>query len=231
MAAGALAANGARWIAAAPRFLVPGRALRTVLRGKCGAARAQGGSSGAVPLPEGLAQLRDPLYAQEWGVYAKAPCAGPAHVLDSGGRSTQRVAMANHRILDVRDGWVRFAYRHRRHSSRVETITRDADAFIRRFLLPVWPHGCRRLRHDGFLANRPKARTLSRCRALLGQPSKPLPRRPQSGVQWRPEVARIDRTQCPHWGARPLVRLPLPPLAPPAASRGTPGEVPIYDAS
>ena len=44
-------------------------------------------------------------------VYAKPPFAGPEHVLDYVGRYTHRIAIANHRILDVRDGRVRFAYR------------------------------------------------------------------------------------------------------------------------
>ena len=135
------------------------------------------------------------------------------------------------RILDVRDGWVRFAYRNRRQGNRVQTMTLDADEFIRRFLLHVLPGGFMRLRHYGFLANRHKARTLRRCRELLGQPSEPPPRRPQSVVQWMQEVTGVDLTQCPHCGASPLVRLPLPPLSPPAASRGTPVEVPIYDSS
>jgi len=131
----------------------------------------------------------------------------------------------------VRDGCIRFAYRNRRQGNRVQTLTLDAHECIRRFLLHVLPRGFMRLRHDGFLANRPKARTLRRCRALLGQPSEPLPRRAKSGVQWMHEVTGIDRTQCPHCGARPLLRLPLAPLSPPRVSRGTPVEVPIYDSS
>src|SRR5713101_5308845 len=67
-----------------------------------------------------------------------------------------------------------------------------------------------RLRHYGFLANRHKARTLRRCRELLGQPAKPSPRHPPSVVQWMQEVTGIDLTQCPHCGAKPLMRLPLP---------------------
>ena len=90
IAAGALAANGERWIAADPRFLFPVRALRTVLRGKFCAALAQASSTGAVLLPEGFAQLRDQLYVHEWVVYAKAPFAGPAQVLDYVGRYTHR---------------------------------------------------------------------------------------------------------------------------------------------
>jgi hypothetical protein len=144
IAAGALSSNGERWIDADPRFLFPVRALSTVFRGKFCAALAQAGATGAVPLPEsppalgipeGFAQLREQLYAPEWVVYAKAPFAGPAHVLDYVGRYTHRVAIANHRLLDVRDGWVRFAYRNRRQGNRVQAMTLDADEFIRRFLL------------------------------------------------------------------------------------------------
>jgi hypothetical protein len=131
----------------------------------------------------------------------------------------------------VQDGRVRFTYRNRRQGNCVQTLTLDADECIRRFLLHVLPHGFMRLRHYGFLANRHKARTLRRCRTLLGQPSEPPPRSPKSGVQWMQEVTGIDLTHCPHCGSRPLVRLPLPPLSTRAVSRGTPGEVPIYDSS
>jgi len=240
MAAGALSANGMRGIEAAPRFLFPVRALSTVLRGKFWAALAQGGAAGAVPrvqglpalgTPEDVAQLRAQLYTKAWVVYAKAPLAGPAPVLDYIGRYTHRVAIANHRILDGHDGWVRLADRNRRQGNRVQTITLDADACIRRFLWHVLPRGCMRLRHYGFLANRHKARPLRRCRELWGQPSEPPPRCSTSVGQWRQEVTGGDRTQCPHCGARPLGWLPLPPLLPPAASRGTPVEVPIDDSS
>jgi len=148
-------------------------------------------------------------------VYAKPPFAGPEHVLDSVGRSTHRVAIANHRILDVRDGWMRFASRNRRQGHRAQTMTLTADEFIRRFLLHVLPSGFMRLRYYGFLANRHKARTLRRCRELLGQSCAPSPRSPQSVVQWMQAVTGIDLTQCPHCGTKPLVRLPLPPLSPP----------------
>jgi Putative transposase/Transposase zinc-binding domain len=240
IAAGALSAHGARWIEADPRFLFPVRALSPVFRGKCCAALAQAGATGALPLtegatalgtPESFKQLRAPLSATEWVVYAKAPCAGPAHVLDSVGRSTPRVAIAHHRLLDVRDGWVRVASRTRRQGDRGQTMTLAADACIRRFLLHVLPRGFMRRRHDGFLANRHKARTLRRGRELLGQPSELPPRCPPSVVQWMPAVTGIDLTPCLHGGTRPLVRLPLPPLSPPAAPPGVPLATPRFDSS
>jgi Putative transposase/Transposase zinc-binding domain len=240
IAAGALSSTGERWIAAAPRFLFSVRALSTVFRGKFCEGLAQGGARSALPRPasptalgisESCTQLRTQLYAKEWVVYAKAPFAGPEQVLDYVGRYTQRVAIANHRILDVREGWVRFAYRNRRQDNRLQTMTLDADEFIRRFLLHVLPSGFMRLRHYGFLANRHKARALRRCRELLGQPCTPVPRSPLSVVQWMQTVTGIDLMQCPHCGARPLVRLPLPPLSSPAAHQGVPLVPPRFDSS
>jgi hypothetical protein len=82
MAAGALAADGTRWIEADPRFLFPVRALSTVFRGKFCAALAQGGPT-ATPrvegppglgTPEDFEQLRAQLYTKDWVVYAQAPC-------------------------------------------------------------------------------------------------------------------------------------------------------------
>ena len=213
------------------------RALSTVCRGKFCAARARLWTTGALPCPEepptgkspaDFALRRAQLYTKEWVVYATPPFPGPAYVLDYVGRYPQRVAIANHRGLDVRDGRVRFAYRNRRQDNRLQAMTLDAHELIRRCLSHVLPHGFMRLRHYGFLANRYKARTLRRCRELLGQPS---PRHPQSVVQWRQEGTGIDLPQCPHCGARPLVRRPLPHLALPAATRGVPVTVPLDDAS
>jgi hypothetical protein len=153
MAAGARSADGTRWIEADPRFLFPVRALSTVFRGKFWAALLQGGAAAlcmkgipALGTPEDVKQLRVQLYTKDWVVYAKAPLADPAHILDYVGRYTHRVAIANHRILDVRDGWVCFAYRSRRQGNRVLTMTLDADEFIRRFLLHGLPRGFLRLR-------------------------------------------------------------------------------------
>jgi hypothetical protein len=128
MAAGALAAHGVHWIEADPRFLLPVRALSTVFRGKFCEALARLWTTDALACPEeptsggrpaDFAPRRAQLYAKEWVVYAKPPFAGPEHILDYVGRYTHRVAIANHRLLDVRNGRVRFAYRNRREGYRL----------------------------------------------------------------------------------------------------------------
>jgi hypothetical protein len=240
IAAGALSSTGERWMEADSRFLLPVRALSTVFRGKFCEALARASSTGALAVtagptalksPGSFALLRTQLYAKEWVVYAKPPFAGPEQVLDDVGRDTHRVAIANYRILDVRGGWVRFAYRNRRQGNRAQTMMLTADEFLRRFLLHVLPSGFRRLRHYGFLANRHKARTLRRCRELLGQSGAPFVRSPQSMVQWMQAVTGIDLTQCPHCGTKPLVRFPLPPRALPAARQGVLLVTPRFDSS
>jgi hypothetical protein len=67
-------------------------------------------------------------------VYAKAPFAGPAQVVDYLGRYTHRIAITNTRLVDVRDGQVCFTYRNRRNGDTLEQMTVDAHTFLRRFL-------------------------------------------------------------------------------------------------
>ena len=128
--AGALAEDGPRWVPTQPRFLFPVRALSTVFRAKFLAAFQQAYHKEALRFAQesaqrgsstGFTHLLDQLYSQAWVVYAKQPCAGPAQVLADLGRSIHRVAIAHHRLLEVRDGRVRFTYRHRRQGNRVHT--------------------------------------------------------------------------------------------------------------
>jgi hypothetical protein len=103
-------------------------------------------------------------------VYAKPPFAGPQQVLDYVGRYTHRVALANHRLLDVDDGHVRFRYTDYRadRPETPQTMTLVATEFMRRFLLHVLPAGFHRMRHYGLLGNRHRTHKLARCRQLLG---------------------------------------------------------------
>ena len=218
--AGALASNGAQWIATHRRFLFPVEALSTVFREKVLDALSQafasstltfGGKTAHPGTPTGFARLKAQLREKAWVVYGKKPVAGPAHVLDDVGRDTHRVAIATHRMVDVRDGQVRFPSRDRRRGGGLRTRTIEACAFIRRFLMHVLPHGFVRIRQIGFWANRCKARTLSQCRQLLGQPPETSGSCTKSVAQWRQQWTGIDITRCPTCGPGPLLRRPLPP--------------------
>lgn len=116
----------------------------------------------------GFMQFLDRMKHCEWVVYAKRPFAGAQQVLDYVGRYTHRVAISNHRLLDIEDDQVRFQWKDYRDGGQVKTMTLSADEFIRRFLLHVLPDGFQRIRYYGFLGNRYRKQRLDQCRRLLG---------------------------------------------------------------
>jgi hypothetical protein len=127
-------------------------------------------------------------------VYAKPPFGSPAHVLHYLARYTHRVAIANHRLVDVNDDTVSFRWKDYRHGSQVRTLTLDVDEFLRRFLQHVLPKHFVRIRYFGFLASRCRTPQLAQCRQALAAiptpPAEPLPPRP-SRMSW----------PCPRCGA------------------------------
>ena len=115
------------------------------------------------------------LYRQPWVVYAKPPFGSPAHVLHYLARYTHRVAISNHRLVDVTDDTVSFRWKDYRHGSQMRTLTLDVDEFLRRFLLHVLPKRFVRIRYFGFLASRCRTPQLAQCRQALAATPTPQP--------------------------------------------------------
>jgi hypothetical protein len=100
-------------------------------------------------------------------VYAKRPFGGPAHVLHYLARYTHRVAISNHRLVDVNSTHVTFRWKDYAHHNKRRTMTLTHEVFLRRFLEHVLPRGFPRIRYFGFLANRRRGVFLPLCRTLL----------------------------------------------------------------
>jgi Putative transposase/Transposase zinc-binding domain len=200
---GGVAPDGARWIHARPRFFLPIPVLRKLFRGKLVAGVRDAFRDGRLDFPGPLERLKidaafraflRSLYRQTWVVYAKPPFGSPAHVLHYLARYTHRVAISNHRLVDVTDETVSFRWKDYRHGSQLRTLTLTAEEFLRRFLLHVLPKRFVRIRYFGFLASRCRTRGLPQCRqALAGTPTPPV----------EPPVAASPRTSwpCPRCGA------------------------------
>jgi hypothetical protein len=188
--AGGLSPDGTQWMPTRPTFFLPVKVLSRVFRGKCVAGLAEAFRDGALSFPGELhcvaaapafrAFLRT-LYRQPWVVYAKPPFDGPVHVLHYLPRYTHRVAISNHRIVNLAEDQVTFRWKDYRHGSQVRLMTLSADEFLRRFCLHVLPKGFVRIRFFGFLASRRRARDLPRCRQALG--SSIAPAAPASAVE------------------------------------------------
>ena len=174
---GGLSADGTCWVSCKPGFFLPVRVLSRLFR-RLFLEYLQGAFDvGKLRFFTVLEKLRDhsefarhlvPLRKAEWVVYAKAPFAGPQQVLDYVGRYTHRVAISNHRLLDIEADQVRFQWKDYRHKGRQKAMTLSAEEFIRRFLLHALPDRFQRIRYYGLLGNRYRQQKLARCRQLLG---------------------------------------------------------------
>jgi len=174
---GGISADRKRWIACRPRFFLPVRVLSARFQRLFLEHLQAAFDTGQLRFFASLEHLRDPqaflqylapLRKKKWVVYAKPPFGGPEQVLNYLGRYTHRVAISNHRLLNIDHGKVAFRWKDYRHHDQRKTMTLDADEFIRRFLLHVLPDGFQRLRHYGFLGHRYRQAKLGLCRQLLG---------------------------------------------------------------
>jgi hypothetical protein len=136
--------------------------------------------------PKAFTRHLDLVRDVEWVVYAKPPFAGPQQVVDYVGRYTHRVAISNHRLVDIGEGQVKFSWRDYRDNNQQKTMPLSADEFIRRFLLHILPSGFHCIRYYGFLGNRHRQEKLEHCRQLLGR----APRKESSAEPAIPEDYR-----------------------------------------
>jgi predicted Zn-ribbon and HTH transcriptional regulator len=211
LASGALADDGARWIAGGRQFLFPVRGLSKMFRAKYLDGLAELLAGNQLDVPAQLVHLSltarcrgwlRRLRKKPWVVYSQRPFRGPRKLLDYLGRYTHRVAISNHRLLACDNGQVRFTWRDRRDGDRRKQISLPAEEFIRRFLMHVLPDRFMRVRHYGLLANRGKRERLAQVRRLLGVglPPKPREEPPQTAAQWLQALLGIDLDRCPCCG-------------------------------
>jgi Putative transposase/Transposase zinc-binding domain len=175
---GGLSFDSSRWVSCRPGFFLPVRVLSRLFRRLFLEALVRAFDTGKLNFFSSLEALRNradflchlaPTRQTEWVVYAKAPFAGPEQVLDYVGRYTHRVAISNHRLIDMENGQIRFLWKDYRDQNQ-KTMALPADEFIRRFLIHVLPARFQRIRYYGFLGNRYREEKLALCRHLLNMP-------------------------------------------------------------
>lgn len=225
---GGLSPDHGQWIRSPPNFFLPVKVLSRVFRGKFVAGLKRLFRHGKLVFHGSCAPLANEkvfhaflrtLFREDWVVYAKRPFGGPEHVLHYLARYTHRVAISNHRIVDVTDTHVTFRWKDYAHHNKRRLMTVTQEEFLRRFLEHILPKGFPRIRYFGFLANRRRAESLPLCRALLA--AAPPTETPGTTVQtpfWR----------CPYCqGAMQIVEV----LTAKQVIRAERGQVPVLDSS
>jgi len=163
---GAVSLDWARWIPC-DSYLFNEEALSLVFRGKFMGQMSRTVLGGKLPFAGSYQQFKEKLYGKNWVVSVREPIKRPEYVLEYLARYTHRVAIANSRLVELKDGNVTFRFKDRKANQvKFETIT--AVEFIRRFLLHSLPQGFVRIRHYGFFANRNRKNNLAKIRRLLG---------------------------------------------------------------
>jgi hypothetical protein len=213
--------DGERWIACKSGFFLPVKALARLFRRlfltALEAAFGKGelrffGELAPLSQPRAFAERVGALRKTDWVVYAKPPFGGPERVLAYLARYTHRTAIANSRLVAIRDDEVAFSYKDYRRKGRNRIMRLEPDEFIRRFLLHVLPDGFHRIRHYGLLARSDRKERLDLCRQLAAaaQPGEPKVRAWEDA-----SAARLDAAfPCPDCGALMRRIGAVPPVGP-----------------
>ena len=115
-----------------------------------------------------LAGLFDRLYKMEWVVNIQKPLGKPEKVLEYLSRYVFRIAITNRRIIEVKDGKVRFSWKDYR-SGLFREMKLDVHEFIRRFLLHLLPSGFFKVRYYGIFASRYRKKNIRVAKQILKQ--------------------------------------------------------------
>ena len=223
---GGISPDGQRWVSCRPGYFLPVPVLSCLFRRLFLESLQQAFDVGKLQFFGALEPLRDRLAfsrqlarakTSKWVVYAKRPFAGPQQVLDYVGRYTHRVAISNHRLLEIENDQVRFEWKDYRTGGQVKTMSLSADEFIRRFLLHVLPNGFQRIRYYGFLGNRYRQQKLDQCRRLLGMPMPEQPPAAPVETDYRhryEDLTGVSLRQCPQCQCGRMVPVALLPRSP-----------------
>jgi hypothetical protein len=121
---GGLSPDHRHWIRSPNHFFLPVKVLSKVFRGKfvAGLRRAFRrnrlyffGACRPLAHEKAFSVFLRTLFRQDWVVYAKKPFGGPERVLHYLARYTHRVAISNHRLIEVTDTHVAFRWKDYAH--------------------------------------------------------------------------------------------------------------------
>lgn len=119
----------------------------------------------------GKAQFNNFTYTlsqKDWVVNIQAPFGKPEKILEYLSRYVFRIAITDRRIIEVKDGKVRFSWKDYR-TGLFKEMKLDIDEFIRRFLLHVLPKGFFKVRYYGIFSSRYRKQNLETANAILTQ--------------------------------------------------------------
>jgi hypothetical protein len=183
-----------RWIEKEGDFFLPVRVLSRLFRGKLLHAinklQKEGLLHNADFVKIGKSKLSfseylRKLYKKEWVVFCKEPFRKPEHLIQYLGRYTHRIAISNHRILDMDEHAIVFSYKDYAQNGKIRSMKLSKREFVRRFLLHVLPEGFVKIRYYGILANPIRRKRISLIRKAIQERLKSITRNIPEFGSWK----------------------------------------------
>ncbi len=142
-------------------------------------------------------QWKENLYAKKWVVFTKKPFAGVQNVVKYLARYSHRVAITNHRLKQMDQQVIQFAYKDYKDAARKKVMTLSGKDFVQRFCLHILPEGFRKVRQYGFLANACKTKDLATACKVLSRKHKQLLSRAERKALAKHRLFSHQIDQCP----------------------------------
>lgn len=96
------------------------------------------------------------LYKSDWMVYSKPLFTNADNVIKYLGRYTHKIAISNHRLVDIDNNNVRFTFKDYKDNDKTKLMQLSGVEFLRRFSQHILPNRFVRIRHYGFLSSTKK---------------------------------------------------------------------------
>ena len=201
-----------QWMSCKHKYLAPIKALSKLIRGKFAARLKRSNND--------LYRQVDPMtWSKQWVVHSLHYGQGQSVVLQYLARYVFRIAITNHRIIDMDKTHVTFRYKDRK-GARWRTTRIEGWEFIRRFLQHVLPKGFHKVRYYGIwhTSNSNHVSTLVGPMIVAAMMSGQAPAKPKS----EDITASVKTLKCPHCGSDQLIlleKLPRPRSRSPSYQR------------
>lgn len=158
---------------------------------------------GLLVLPQGFPcgrcykNWKENLYKKEWVVYTKPPFSKPQNVVKYLARYSHRIAISNHRIINVTETKVTFRYKQYRNNAIQQTMILKGQHFLQRFCLHIVPDRFRKIRHFGFLSNAVKNKSLNSAKLSLQNKRHIALTKAERKAYAKLRLFGLDKKKCP----------------------------------
>jgi hypothetical protein len=155
-------------------------------------------------------QFIESAYNTDWVVFSRSSFGKPRHVICYLARYIHRVAISNHRILNINDQTVTFKAKDYKDNGRIKVISLDGVEFLRRYCLHILPYRFVKMRYYGIYSSRYRARIAKHC-------PKPIMKIPETTQERLKRLTGFEMSVCPVCRKGRLFKVdPIPRIRSPA---------------